>query len=158
MPFEYSVCPTCRRVVQGLRAHSHARWTEPASEVVEVLVACVPSVPPRRSRRLLLEWHRLPTGYLLAHAVVWSCRRGPGTLASRAAGRRRDGSPGLHGGLCGRAYRQMIEAAFCGLPVRLLFPFAGLSPGKALQATRRAILSASEVSPEAGHRPDGEGP
>ena len=46
----------------------------------------------------------------------------------------------------------MIEAAFCGLPVRLSFPFAGLSPGKTLQATRRAILSVEEFRPAADHR------
>jgi hypothetical protein len=42
-------------------------------------------------------------------------------------------------GLGGRRYREAVEAAFNGQPTALLFPFAGLPLGKAIQATQRAI-------------------
>lgn len=42
-------------------------------------------------------------------------------------------------GLGGKAYRDAITAAFEGLDVQLVFPFAGLPLGKMLQATRRAL-------------------
>lgn len=44
-------------------------------------------------------------------------------------------------GLGGRAYREIIEAAFRPYPMELIFPFAGLPLGKALQATKHATSS-----------------
>ena len=41
-------------------------------------------------------------------------------------------------GLGGKEYRAAIEAAFAGFPLRLVFPFTGLSIGRAMQATKRA--------------------
>lgn len=42
-------------------------------------------------------------------------------------------------GLGGREYREIIGAVFRDVPVQVLFPFAGLPLGKALQATKQAI-------------------
>ncbi len=42
-------------------------------------------------------------------------------------------------GLGGKDYRAAISQAFSGTPVKLHFPFAGLSIGRMLQATKRAI-------------------
>jgi hypothetical protein len=42
-------------------------------------------------------------------------------------------------GLGGKEYRQAIEAAFAGTPVKLHFPFAGLPIGKAMQAVNQTI-------------------
>ncbi len=42
-------------------------------------------------------------------------------------------------GLGGKEYRHAIEAAFAPWPVRLVFPFAGLPIGKAMQATKYAV-------------------
>lgn len=42
-------------------------------------------------------------------------------------------------GLGGKDYREVIEDAFAGVGVRLLFPFAGLSLFDAMRATKRAI-------------------
>jgi hypothetical protein len=44
-------------------------------------------------------------------------------------------------GLGGKEYRSALQAAFENTPVTLTFPFAGLSLGYALQATKRAITS-----------------
>ena len=44
-------------------------------------------------------------------------------------------------GLGGKEYRGAIEAGFAGIQVRLVFPFAGLAIGRAMQATKRAIVS-----------------
>jgi len=48
-------------------------------------------------------------------------------------------------GLGGRAYREIIEAAFSPYPVKLSFPFAGLPLGRALQATKRATTSCDPI-------------
>lgn len=42
-------------------------------------------------------------------------------------------------GLGGKEYRTAIAAAFAPHPAQLVFPFAGLPIGKAMQATKRAL-------------------
>ncbi len=44
-------------------------------------------------------------------------------------------------GLGGKEYRHAVVAAFAPWPVRLAFPFVGLPIGKAMQATKRAVLT-----------------
>ena len=44
-------------------------------------------------------------------------------------------------GLGGKEYRAAVATAFADLPVRLVYPFAGLPLGKSLQATKQAISS-----------------
>ena len=41
--------------------------------------------------------------------------------------------------LGGKEYRQAAEQAFAGIQTRLRFPFAGLSPGRAMRASNAAI-------------------
>lgn len=43
--------------------------------------------------------------------------------------------------LGGRAYQQVVSAAFDGLAPVVRYPFAGLPIGKSIQATRRAIAA-----------------
>lgn len=44
-------------------------------------------------------------------------------------------------GLGGKAYRIAIERAFASYPASLAFPFAGLTLGKAMRATNRAVTT-----------------
>lgn len=46
---------------------------------------------------------------------------------------------GIVAGLGGVRYRDVITAAFAGSAVRLVFPFEGLTIGRMLQATKRAL-------------------
>jgi hypothetical protein len=48
-------------------------------------------------------------------------------------------------GLGGKEYRAMLTRAFAGAPVELVFPFAGLPIGRAMQATNRAISSGVSI-------------
>lgn len=45
--------------------------------------------------------------------------------------------------LGGKEYREKVQAAFAGLPVKLRFPFAGLPIGKAAHAVKAAIQADS---------------
>ncbi len=44
-------------------------------------------------------------------------------------------------GLGGKEYRHAVEAAFAPWPIPLVFPFAGLPIGKAMQATKQAVTT-----------------
>lgn len=44
-------------------------------------------------------------------------------------------------GLGGRAYQSVVEAAFAGTASTVVFPFAGLPIGTAMQAVNRAVAS-----------------
>ena len=51
-------------------------------------------------------------------------------------------------GLGGKEYRQAIEAAFAGTPVKLHFPFAGLPIGKSMQAIKQSIEVGAPFPPQ----------
>ena len=50
-------------------------------------------------------------------------------------------------GLGGKEYRAVVEEAFEGTPVCLTFPFAGLPIGKAMNATKRAMIGPTLTEP-----------
>lgn len=57
----------------------------------------------------------------------------------RQVGERQLGAFDVVLGLGGAEYRAAIEAAFSGADAELRFPFAGLTLGRCLQATKRAL-------------------
>lgn len=50
-------------------------------------------------------------------------------------------------GLGGKEYRHAITEAFEGQPIELKFPFSGLTIGRAISATKNAIMIANRVEP-----------
>ncbi|MHA2218429.1 MAG: DUF6884 domain-containing protein [Candidatus Hodarchaeales archaeon] len=48
-------------------------------------------------------------------------------------------------GLGGKEYRKMIEESFSNYPVKLIFPFAGLPLGFAMQATKKALTNSKSL-------------
>jgi len=57
-------------------------------------------------------------------------------------------------GLGGKEYRKAIELAFAGRRPKLCFPFSGMPIGKAMQATKKAIVANDQVCKRQSHRMD----